>query len=359
MQKQAILLINLGTPDSPAPNDVHRYLIEFLTDKRVIDIPWLYRQLLVRGVIVPRRYKQSAKSYEAIWTAEGSPLMVWGRKVQRALQARVGDQCVVELAMRYQNPSIGSVLDKLLSSGVEQIKVLPLFPQYASATTGSVMEKVMDEVRLRQVIPELSFVQNFATHPAYIKALSETAAPFDLKDYDHILFSYHGLPERQLIKADCHHHCLKSETCCNRLTEKNRNCYSAQCHATTRAVVDRLSIPSSKYSIAFQSRLGSEPWKRPFTNEVIQQLAKQGCKRLLVFCPSFICDCLETTYEIGVEYGQEFRHAGGEVLDLVPSLNDSDSWIEALALIAGYGNAGDLDRRSEGQFCNLDSLTSR
>lgn len=359
MQKQAILLINLGTPDSPAPADVHRYLIEFLTDKRVVDIPWFYRQLLVRGIIVPRRYKQSAKSYAEIWTPEGSPLMAWGRKVQRALQEHVGQNCLVELAMRYQNPSIGSVLDKLIAAGIHQITVLPLFPQYASATTGSVIEKVMDEVRLRLVIPQVSFVQNFATHPAYIKALSETATPFDLESYDHILFSYHGLPERQLIKADCHHHCLKKENCCNRLTNKNRSCYSAQCHATTHAVVESLKIPASKYSISFQSRLGREPWKKPYTNEVIQRLAEEGCKRLLVFCPSFICDCLETTYEIGIEYGEEFRHAGGEVLDLVPSLNDSSIWIDALAQIAGHSNAGDLDGRTEREFCSLDGLARR
>lgn len=329
-KKTGILLVNLGTPDSPKRGDVYRYLIEFLTDERVVDLPWWRRQLLVRGVIVPFRYKQSAKCYQAIWTENGSPLKVYGERVKRLLQESLGEQFCVELAMRYQNPSIAEGLQALLDAQVEEIRVLPLFPQYASATTGSVHQKVMEIVKKEQVIPKISFINNFATHPAFIEAIAETASEHSLKDYDHVLFSYHGLPERQLIKADKRRWCRQVKECCTHACAENTSCYSAQCHATTRALVDRLGLQKGHYSISFQSRLGKEPWLEPYTSEVIAKLAKQGKKRVLVFCPAFVCDCLETLYEIGEEYAQEFKHAGGETLQLVPGLNDHPQWITAL-----------------------------
>lgn len=331
-KKTGILLVNLGTPDSPNLSDVYRYLIEFLTDGRVIDSPWIFRQLLVRGVIVPKRYRQSAKSYQEIWTSEGSPLKVYGYRVQKQLQERLGDDAfIVRLAMRYQNPSIEEALDSLIENGCQKIVVLPLFPQYASATTGSVHQKVMEIVSKWQVIPELVLIDHYETHPGLIQAFCAVASKYQIEEYDHILLSFHGLPQRQLLKADrSQSRCMKSKECCSSLSEKNQDCYSAQCYATANAIVRRLNLPLDKYSVSFQSRLGEEPWLQPYTSDVIVRLAKEGNKRVLVFCPAFVCDCLETIYEIGQEYAIEFKHAGGESLDLVPGLNDHPQWINAL-----------------------------
>lgn len=326
-----ILLVNLGTPNSPEPKDVYRYLIEFLTDGRVIDYPWMIRQLLVRGIIVPLRYRQSARSYKAIWTEEGSPLMVYGKRVQEKLQAQMGNRVVVELAMRYQNPSIESAIHKLIRQGVDHLVVLPLFPQYASATTGSVHEKVMEILSRYQTIPKTTLINNFATHPAYIEALCESAKGYELSSYDHILFSFHGLPKRHLVKADQNNHCQKTKDCCAVRSKINQNCYSAQCYDTAKHIAKALKIEN--YSICFQSRLGKDPWLEPFTSDIIEKLAKEGKKRVLVFCPSFVCDCLETIHEIGVEYAEEFLHAGGERLDFVRGLNDHPKWVEALEKI--------------------------
>lgn len=323
-----VLLVNLGTPNSPSPKDVYKYLIEFLTDERVIDTSWLKRQLLVRGVIVPSRYRQSAKAYQAIWMPEGSPLKVYGYRVKAALQSRLGDDFRIELAMRYCSPSIPETLDRL--KGVRQLIVLPFFPHYASATTGSVHQKVMEELVTWDIIPETVLISHYETHPGMIQAFCSAAAPYTLSDYDHILFSFHGLPKRLLCKADRNQHCLKTENCCAQLTSINQDCYSAQCHATARSIAKALKINSDRYSISFQSRLGKEPWLEPYTSEVINNFPKQGKKKVLVFCPSFICDCLETTYEIGVEYAQEFKHSGGIQLDLVPGLNEQPQWIDAL-----------------------------
>lgn len=330
-KKTGVLLVNLGTPDSPAPRDVYRYLIEFLTDKRVIDSPWLTRQLLVRGLIVPLRYRQSAKSYQAIWTAEGSPLKVNGYRVKKILQEKLSDHHVVEFAMRYKNPSIKESLDRLVEQNCKKIIVLPLFPQYASATTGSVHQNVMDIVSKWQIIPEIVLIDHYATHPSLIRAFCASASSFNLKDYDHILFSFHGLPQRQLVKADRSKQCcMKSKDCCEKISHKNQGCYSAQCYGTANEIGKQLGLSPEKYSITFQSRLGKEPWLQPYTGEVITNLAKQGKKRVLVFCPSFVCDCLETIHEIGVEYAEEFQHAGGTAMDLVPGLNDHPQWIDAL-----------------------------
>lgn len=330
MSKKGLLLINLGTPDSPAPKDVYRYLIEFLTDARVIDYSWLKRQLLVRGIIVPARYKQSAKSYSAIWTKEGSPLMVYGLKVKEGLQKLLGGHYHVELAMRYQNPSIENGLQTLLNNHVDDITVLPLFPQYASATTGSIFQKVMELISKAQNIPKMHFINSFPDHPAMIDAIAAIAEKYDLSSYDHFLLSFHGLPERQLKKANPH--CLSRSDCCTGCTG-NKHCYRSQCYRTSKAIIEKLGLPQNKTSISFQSRLGKEPWMQPYTSDVIKQLAEQGKKRVLVFCPAFVCDCLETTFEISEEYGKEFKHYGGETLDLVEGLNDHPKWLEALKKI--------------------------
>ncbi|MEI8365196.1 MAG: ferrochelatase [Parachlamydiaceae bacterium] len=334
--KTGVLLVNLGTPDSPAPRDVYRYLIEFLSDKRVIDMPWLSRQLLVRGVIVPKRYRQSAKAYQKIWMPEGSPLKVYGHRVKEKLQTHLGEGYVVDFAMRYRSPSIEETLNSLIQKQVNKIIVIPLFPQYASATTGSVHEKIMDIVSQWINIPELVLVNNYSTHPALIRAFCAVSKSYDLNNYDHILLSFHGLPEEQLIKADCAKGCLKTKDCCARLSSNNQHCYAAQCHATARTLAEALNLGIDQYSVSFQSRLGRKPWLKPYTNEVIRSLARQGKKKILVFCPAFVCDCLETIYEIGIEYAEEFKHAGGERLDLVPGLNDHTQWINALATMVHH-----------------------
>lgn len=324
-----ILLVNLGTPASPQPKDVYRYLIEFLTDGRVIDLPWLKRQLLVRGFIVPFRYRQSARQYQRIWTKEGSPLMIYGRNVQTALQQALGETFRVELAMRYQEPSIEKGLDALLQAQVNHIIVLPLFPQYASATTGSVHQRVQELLSRKQVIPKLTLINQYAAHPSLIKAFCSAASHFNREDYNHFVFSFHGLPEKQIRDIDSYGKCL-SNTCCSQLCTSNQNCYAAQCHATARAIIQQLQLPEEKCDICFQSRLGKDPWLQPYTSSRIMQLGKQGKKKVLVFCPAFVCDCLETLFEIQIENAETFKHAGGERLDLVPGLNDHPVWIEAL-----------------------------
>lgn len=328
--RDAILLVNLGTPKSPATIDVYRYLIEFLTDKRVIDLPWWKRQLLVRGVIVPLRCRQSARSYQKIWTDEGSPLMVYSKRVKALLQEQMGDDYIIEMAMRYQEPSIEGALERLKKESFKRLLILPLFPQYASATTGSVHQKVMDIVSQWEVIPEISFINEFSTHPHFIQAFCQVAENNNLNDYDHILFSFHGLPEQHLIKADQNNHCLKNADCCKKISKKNHTCYSAQCYATANGIANALGIPSTGYTVAFQSRLGKEPWLQPYTSDMLRDLLAKGHKRLLVFSPAFICDCLETIFEIAIEYKEEFIKEGGERLDLVPGLNDHPAWINAL-----------------------------
>lgn len=328
-----VLLVNLGTPASPAPSDVRRYLIEFLTDGRVIDLPWLWRQLLVRGTIVPRRYKESAHNYQKIWTAEGSPLLLHSQKTQQALQHKLGDSFRVELAMRYQQPSMESAIDKLLNANISQLIILPLFPQYASATTGSVQQKSMEILKLKQLLPTITFVSHFCEHPLFIKALCEIAKPFPFHEYDRLIFSFHGLPQRQLTKTRPEHCTPQTQQCCAKKENCQALCYSAQCHATANAMISSLNLPSDRCQLSFQSRLGKEPWLEPYTSDVIAECARQGDKKLLLFCPAFTSDCLETIYEISMEYGAEFAKLGGERLDLVPSLNDHPAWIEALSAI--------------------------
>lgn len=330
--KTGILLINLGTPDAPTRPAVYRYLKQFLLDPRVIDIPAVSRHLLVRGIIAPFRSGKSAKAYQELWTENGSPLKHYGENLSEQVQQSLGNEYVVELAMRYQNPSVDSAIRKLMQAKVSKIKVFSLFPQYASATVGSVHEEVMRVLSGQQVIPALEFISEYATWPAMIDLYANNARPFDLESYDRILFSYHGVPQRQLHKADAFHHCLQSPDCCQTLTPTNQFCYSAQCYATTRAIAERLNLSPDRYTVCFQSRLGKDPWTQPYTVRTIETLAKeQSAKRLLVFCPAFTADCLETTIEIGSEYKEDFEKWGGEHLDLVPSLNDSPDWAKAIA----------------------------
>jgi protoporphyrin/coproporphyrin ferrochelatase len=331
-KRRGLLIVNLGTPKSFRPKDVFRYLIEFLTDRRVIEGPWWKRQLLVRAVIVPFRYRQSAELYRRLWTPNGFPLLLHGQAVQEKLQEALGAEYRVALAMRYQSPSIKEELDKLRQEGIDELIVLPLFPQYASATTGSIHQKVMESLQSWVIFPKLIFINHYFDHPKLIEAFCARAKPYSLSFYDHILFSFHGLPESQIRLADSAGICLSHE-CCQQTSFQSRHCYKAQCYATARAIADHLHLNEKNYSICFQSRLGKEPWMQPYTADVIHTCAQKGHKRLLVFCPSFICDCLETTCEITHEYGQEFKKAGGEELQLVEGLNSHPEWIEALRSI--------------------------
>lgn len=325
--KIGVLIVNLGTPDSPEMSDVTRYLIQFLTDKRVMDIPWFQRQCLVRGLIVPLRVRNSASSYREIWNEEGSPLLYFGLRVEQRLQKHLGENYQVVLAMRYQNPSIEKGLEQLKECS--EIIVLPLFPQYASASTGSVHQEVMRLISRWQVVPHLQFINSYPTEAKMIETFCLNAKKYSLNEYDHILFSFHGLPEKQLKKADRYQHCLNASKCCGTLNEKNAFCYAAQCHATAKAIQQSLGIRDA--TICYQSRLGRDPWIQPFTVDILKHLALSGVKKVLVFCPSFVADCLETIFEIKKEYREDFIKNGGEQLDLVESLNDHPLWIEALA----------------------------
>ncbi|WP_421825874.1 ferrochelatase [Larkinella sp.] len=329
--KTGVLIVNLGTPDSPSVPDVRKYLREFLMDGRVIDIPVVSRTFLVNGIIAPFRAPKSAKVYGEVWTANGSPLKYYGEVVERELQKALGDDYVVKLAMRYQNPSIDAGLSAFQQLGLTEIIVIPFFPQYASASTGSVYEKVMEIVGKWQVIPQIRFTNRFSDHPKFIEGFVRLGRKYlAQEDYDHVLFSYHGLPERQILKGDVTGKVCKLGDCCDSLHAMNQYCYRAQCFDTTRRLVKELGIPEGKYTTCFQSRLGKNPWIQPYTDDVIPQLAKQGVKSVLAFSPAFVADCLETIIEVGVEYRELFEKHGGERWQLVESLNDSPIWIETL-----------------------------
>ncbi len=327
--KTGVLLVNLGTPDSPSRKDVYKYLKEFLLDKRVIDIPWLSRNILVRGIIAPFRSGESAKIYKMLWTDKGSPLKYHGENLRDGVQELLGDDFVVKLAMRYQSPSIKNTISELLQENIKEIVVLPLFPQYASASTGSVHEEVMRILGQQMNVPQVKFINSFYDYEPMIDIFVDHANRFDIESYDHILFSYHGLPKRQIKKSDTCDHCLKTG-CCDTLTNKNRYCYSAHCYATTRALVQKMGLKEGSYTTCFQSRLGKDPWVQPYTSDILKIQAEKGTKRMLVFCPAFVADCLETTIEVSVEYLEEFEEMGGEHIDLVESLNDDPKWITAV-----------------------------
>lgn len=331
--KTGVLIVNLGTPDTPTRSAVWRYLQQFLTDRRVIDYPWLARQLLVRGIIAPIRSGSSAKLYKEVWTEDGSPLKYYGERLVEGVQSLLGEEYIVELAMRYQNPSLKSSIQRLMEAQVSDIIVFPLFAQYASATTGSVHDEVMRILRKEENIPNVRMVNSYYNYEPMVDIYAENGRSFDLDSYDHILFSFHGLPQRQLKRADITNcHCIVKKDCCKSISQVNQFCYSAQCHATARAIADKLNLTEDKFTVSFQSRLGPEAWVQPYTIKVIEEWAKErNAKRLLVFSPAFVSDCLETTVEIGTEYQEEFEEWGGEKIDLVPSLNNNPKWIQAVA----------------------------
>lgn len=327
--KTGVLLVNLGTPDTPSVGDVRSYLTQFLNDPRVMDVPWLWRKILVNVLIVPFRAPKSAKIYRQLWTEKGSPLLLYGEEVKKLLQQSLGEEYDVHLAMRYKNPSIPDVLETMRKNNYQEIIVVPLFPQYASASTGSALDEVIRVVRKWWVIPEVRLISQYYDHPTYLDALVATAAPYDHNDYDHVLFSYHGLPNRQTDKAHFHGDCLTNR-CEEELNDENKYCYRATCYATTRMIAERLNIPRERYTVCFQSRLDKH-WLTPFSDKVVEDCARKGMKKILVFSPAFTADCLETIIEIADEYQEIFESLGGEKVQLVESLNDHPVWIQCLA----------------------------
>jgi ferrochelatase len=325
--KTGVLLINLGTPDSPSVKDVRSYLSQFLNDPRVIDIPWLLRKILVNLIIVPFRAPKSSKIYQKLWTANGSPLLFHSEQVKNLLQMEL-DGFEVHLAMRYKNPSIPNVLEQMRKANYKRIIVIPMFPQYASASTGSALDEVMRVIRSWWVIPELKIISQYYDHPDFINAFVARGEKYKISDYDHVLFSYHGLPERQVDKVYNEGLCADHD-CENAITEENKFCYKATCYATTRLLVERMKIPKEKYTVCFQSRLDKK-WLRPFSDEVVKACAEKGMKKILVFSPAFTADCLETVIEIGEEYQEIFKEHGGEKIQLVESLNEHPLWIRCL-----------------------------
>lgn len=329
MAKKGILLVNLGTPDAPTWSGLRSYLSQFLTDRRVIDLPWLFRNMLFRGIVVPIRSRKVSKLYQQLWMEEGSPLKVYGKRLAKGVQDILGEEYAVELAMRYQNPSIEKSLDALRKQEVSEIVVFPLFPQYASATTGSVFEEVMRIMKKKELIPSIRFINSYYDHPDVIKLYADKARKHDLTKYDHFIFSFHGVPQRYLKKENTY--CKCDGQCCLTMESGNQFCYSAQCHASAFAIAKELNIPSDKMTISYQSRFGPEAWLQPYTDKVLEEQLEKGNKKILCFSPAFVADCLETTIEIGDEYKEDFIHAGGEELDLVESLNDDPRWMQAIA----------------------------
>ena len=328
--KTGILLINLGTPDSPSVSDVRKYLTQFLNDPLVIDIHPIARFFLVNFIIVPFRAPKSAKLYKQIWTQEGSPLLIHGNNLKEKLQKELGENYLVEIGMRYQNPSIQSAFRKLKNAKVSSITVIPLYPQYASSSTGSTIEEVK-RVMKKEKFPEVKIIDKFYRDENFINACAEVAKKYKLKEYEHFIFSYHGLPERQ-IKKVYPDNCKLDSACCSGITEKNSYCYRAGCYETTRLIAQKLHIAENQYTVSFQSRL-DDKWLKPYSDKVIIEKAKAGVKKILVFSPAFVADCLETIYEIGVEYQHLFKENGGEQLQLVESLNVHPAWIKALKRI--------------------------
>ncbi len=329
MNKKGLLLINLGTPDEPTWNGLRRYLNQFLTDRRVIDIPWVFRNLLFRGIVVPIRSRRVSKLYQQLWMDEGSPLKVYGERVAKGVQKYLGQDYLVALAMRYQNPSIENAITNLLDQQVSEIIIFPLFPQYSSATTGSIFEEVMRVLAKKELIPSVRFINSYYNHQSVINLYAEKARKHDIPSYDHFVFSFHGVPKRYLRKEN--NFCKCDTTCCKAIQNENQFCYSAQCHATAFGIAKKLDIPAEKMTVSFQSRFGPEEWIQPYTDKVLEAQLEKGHKKILCFSPAFVADCLETTIEIGVEYKEDFIHAGGVQLDLVESLNDDPKWIQAIA----------------------------
>ena len=329
--KKGVLLVNLGSPDSTEVKDVKKYLDEFLLDERVIDVPYLLRAFLVKGIILNTRPKKSAAAYKKIWWPEGSPLIVLSKR----LQEKVANQTSVPvaLAMRYGNPSIEAGLKELHSKGVDEVLLIPLYPQFAMATTETIL--VLAEKIRKEQFPTMEFtiLPAFYNQKDYVRDLSNSIKN-SLENFntDYLLFSYHGVPERHIKKSDVtKSHCKIDGSCCNTPSKAHEFCYRHQCYETTKQVAEFLGLEEGKYSTSFQSRLGKDPWLQPYTDATVDGLAQKGIKNLAVVTPAFVSDCLETLEEIGMEAAHSFKDNGGENFFSVPCLNDNDDWVKTLS----------------------------
>ena len=332
MKKTGVLIVNLGTPNSPGRKDVKKYLTEFLMDERVIDIPTWKRTLLVKGIIAPFRSLKVAREYKKLWLEEGSPLFVHGKELVRKVQGLFNQeqpQVYVELAMRYQHPSIQKALERLSGKNVHQLIIFTLFPQYASATTGSVAQKVMEIVSKWNVVPNIDFIQSYHEESGYIRAFaSKVKADIKKHQPDHVLFSYHGIPERHLtnLQKQNKKQCSWPKCGCETKAPDKPYCYRSACFKTSELIAKASNIEPRDFTTSFQSRLGKNPWIKPYTDKTIENLVGQGIKNLLVVSPSFTADCLETTLEIGEEYRELFIENGGKNFHFTESLNSEDQW---------------------------------
>jgi ferrochelatase len=331
ISRRGIILMNLGSPDSTQVKDVHRYLMQFLMDKRVIDYPYLFRKILVGGIIVPFRAAKSAEAYKTIWTDEGSPLIVFSQRLKDSLQKVIVEP--VEIAMRYGNPSMKTAYEKLLGRmpDMEEVIALPLYPHYAMSSYETAVEHAREIHKKNNYRFKLKFIRPYYNNTDYIQALSEHIKPYLADEYDHILFSYHGIPERHLQKADITgQHCLKTNECCSKSSLAHDRCYRHQCLQTTSSVTKRLGIPEQKFSYSFQSRLGRKEWLKPYTDFRLVEMPKEGIKKLLIVCPAFVSDCLETLEEIAIRGKESFLAAGGEKFTMIPCLNIHPLWVSTI-----------------------------
>lgn len=346
--KRGVLLMNLGSPASTEVKDVRKYLKEFLMDERVIDVPWLMRALLVKGIIAPFRAPKSAHAYRSIWWKEGSPLIVLTEHLRDALQAKIQEP--VEVVMRYGDPHPREGFQRLMDrvEGLEEVILVPLYPHYAMSSYETAVEYARDVHRQEGYAFRLKVLDPVYQDAWYIRAMADSIRPYLNQEHDYVLFSFHGVPERHILKGDItHSHCLKTESCCETDSPAHSFCYRHQVRETTRLVARELQLPEGRYGQSFQSRLGRDPWLRPYTAEVLQQLPAQGIRNLLVACPAFVSDCLETLEEIALQGKELFLEAGGTSFDMIPCLNTHPSWIAALEhWIAEdrLGHAGSLFR---------------
>ena len=336
--KKAVLLINLGSPSKPTIPYVWKFLRQFLMDPRVIDIPFLVRYILVNFIIIPKRVANSTKEYKKLWQLFGaSPLITYAEKLTTKLNNKHINNTDFYSAMRYQNPSIESALAEIYSKNYEHIIILPLYPQYASASTGSVIEHCNLIISKWWNFPKTTVINQFYHNSDYINCIVENARQMNYKDYDHILFSYHGLPERHVDKSHAESILCANGNCENGINNENTFCYKAQCYETTKLITAQLSLPKDAYTTTFQSRLDNK-WIKPYTDKVMLDLVASNCKKVLVLSPAFVSDCLETSIEISERYKNIFIEHGGEEFTLVPSLNDNDNWVDAVAgIINSHG----------------------
>jgi len=335
--RTGILLLNLGTTEAPTTTAVRKYLREFLSDPRVMDISALGRFLLVNLIIAPFRSPKSARAYQEIWGPKGSPLLVYGKelteRVQDELDRNSPGEFVVKLGMRYGKPSIREVLDEFARENIDRLKILTLFPQYASATVGSALESVYSGASSYLNVPFIEALPPFYDQTAYLDSVAEVAREaLAGESFDYYLFSFHGLPERQIKKAEqaSQNKCLTDKDCCARITSANHSCYRAQCFSTSREIASRLHLDAAKWSVSFQSRLGRDPWIKPYTDRITRELPSRGVKSLAVLSPAFVADCVETLEELGIRGAEDFKRAGGSKYKMIPSLNAHPSWVNAV-----------------------------